>query len=172
MGSQGRQSLFDVYPKRFDVPAAIIASGALLALGLALPILSVEKLVFWKDEYSVITGIVALFREGHYILGLVVLTFSVVFPTVKVVVLAMTWFIPASVEKRHRVLGWLRILGPWSMMDVFAVALIVVIAKAGPLAKAQARAGIYLFAAAVVAAMLSTLLVEHLAKRAASDNES
>ena len=63
--------------------------------------------------------------------------------------------------------GWLEVLGRWSMLDVFVVAIIVVIAKSGGALEARPQIGIYLFASAVLASLLMTYQLRSLARRAA-----
>ena len=50
------------------------------------------------------------------------------------------------------------------MLDVFAVAILIVAAKLRDLTQVQPRIGIYLFALAIVLSMLTTMRVERLAK--------
>ncbi|MGA2602663.1 MAG: hypothetical protein ABSG14_00400 [Verrucomicrobiia bacterium] len=51
------QSIRDRYPRRIEVPRMILASFVLLLIALSLPLMAVEKMVFWKNEYSAIAGV-------------------------------------------------------------------------------------------------------------------
>jgi len=51
------------------------------------------------------------------------------------------------------------------MLDVFVVAIMIVLVKLGPLANVTAQQGVYFFCAAIVASMLSTMYVTRLARR-------
>ncbi|MFO7593789.1 MAG: paraquat-inducible protein A [Pseudomonadota bacterium] len=59
----------------------------------------------------------------------------------------------------------LMLLGKWSMLDVFVVAMFIMTVKMGAIVSVEVHTGLYLFSAGVVASMLLTHLVsrEHLA---------
>ena len=63
----------------------------------------------------------------------------------------------------HQVLHWLGILGKWSMLDVFVVAILIVLVKIGPLAKVEAQRGLYWFAGAILLSMITSMYVDSLA---------
>src|SRR5258706_7683927 len=154
-----------LYPRRVDVPLALLAATVSLGVGLVLPIMRVEKLLF-ENEFSVLSGISALFREGYWGLGALILVFSVLFPIAKLVVVWLIWGGGLARAERRRLLARLKTLGKWSMLDVFVVALSVVAVKLGSLAQVVPLAGVYVFAAAVLASMVATVLVERLTARA------
>ena len=159
------KSLQQMYPRRIDIPILIFISTGLLLVGLLLPLMHVEKMLFWKNEYSVLTGIAGLFDEREYFLAGLLLFFSVIFPIVKVAGLWVLWSMRFQIDQRRRFLEWLGFLGKWSMLDVFVVAILIVALKLGPLASVEPRAGVYVFCAAIMSAIFTTLWVEQLAKR-------
>lgn len=122
--------------------------------------------MFWKSSYSVWAGVVELWRQGEATLALIVFFFSIVFPLVKLTALAILWFVRLPEDGRSRLLHWLGLLGKWSMLDVFVVAILIVLVKLGPLARVEPRAGVYVFSAAILASMLTAMYVERLARRA------
>ena len=142
------------------VPLALILSSGLLAAGLSLPLLQTEQLLFWKSTYSVWTGVVSLWMQREYVLATILFTFSMVFPILKLAALTCIWFGPMRRAERERWLHWLGVLGKWSMLDVFIVAILIVVVKIGPLAKVNPRPGVYIFAAAIACSMLTTMLIE------------
>lgn len=159
------QSLCQFFPKRFDIPLMIFSSGILLVVGLSLPLMKVEKMIFWKNEYSVITGILGLMHDQEYFLAAILFFFSVVFPAIKLITLGILWQVKFDETKRRRILEWLGVLGKWSMLDVFVVAILIVAVKLGPLANVEPKIGVYVFSLAIAAAILTTMQVEKLAKR-------
>jgi paraquat-inducible protein A len=124
-------------------------------------------MIFWESEYSVLTGIAGLWDDGQHILAVVILFFSVLFPVAKLGLLWCVWTLRYSTEQRTLVIVWLERLGKWSMLDVFAVAILVVAAKLGAAADVRPRPGVYVFGAAVVLSMIATGLTERLAKHRA-----
>jgi paraquat-inducible protein A len=164
-----RTSLHSRFPRRLDIPVLLAASVGLLIAGLVLPTMHTEKLIFWEDTYSIIDGVIALFRESHFVLGALLFFFSMVFPVIKLVALGLLWFVPVRPETRGTALKWLLILGKWSMLDVFVVAVLIVITQLGGAIEAEARIGIYLFAAAIVGSLIASQSIQHLAKKVDGD---
>jgi len=159
------QSLRDRYPRRIEVPFLILASFVLLLIALSQPLLTVEEMVFWKNEYSVIAGVHGLWEQGQYPLAIILFFFSIVFPTFKLAMLGVLWTFRLAEGKRQAVLHWLGILGKWSMLDVFVVAILIVLVKLGPLAKVQPRRGVYWFAAAILLSMITSMYVDSPARK-------
>lgn len=143
----------------------ILASFVLLLIALSLPLMTVEKMVFWKNDYSVITGVHGLWEQGQYALAVILFFFSIVFPVFKLAMLAVIWTVRLAERKRQAVLHWLGILGKWSMLDVFVVAILIVLVKLGPLAKVRPQQGVYWFAAAILLSMITSMYVDSLAQK-------
>ena len=162
------KSLKDLHPGRRDVPFWIAAALVVLLAGLSLPILTVEKTVFWRhweNHYSVFVGVAELAKSGDWLLATILFFFSMVFPFAKLFSLALLWYRKLSEDDRQKTLHWLEILGKWSMLDVFVVAILIVAAKLRDLTQVQPRIGIYLFGLAIILSMLVTTRVERLAQR-------
>ena len=141
---------------------AIALSTVLLYVGLSLPLLYSQKL-FWESSYSVWTGVVALWQQNELALASVLFFFSIVFPFTKLIGLTVIWFLRLPEERCIRLLRWLEVLGKWSMLDVFVVAILIVLVKLGPFVKIEPRAGVYYFAAAILCSMLTAMYVSTLA---------
>jgi paraquat-inducible protein A len=163
-----RRSLRDLHPDRPLVPWLIAASSLLLAVGLSLPLMTVEKSVLWRhweNTYSVVTGIVNLAHEGDWLLSFIIFFFSIVFPVAKLTALWVIWAIRLDEDSRASLLHWLALLGKWSMLDVFVVAIMVVAAKLRTLTTVTPQVGVYVFGLSIIVSMLTTQYVEQLAKR-------
>lgn len=61
-------------------------------------------------------------------------------------------------------MNWLSHYGKWSMLDVFVVALLLVIVKLGVLATVEVHYGIYMYAVAGLLIMLCTTIINNIAK--------
>jgi paraquat-inducible protein A len=95
-----------------------------------------------------------LLRDGDFLVGGVILIFSVIFPAAKLIALAVSWQAERGSAERH--LGVLEQLGKWSMLDVFVIAALVACFKGFPGGShVQIEWGIYVFAASVVLSMLA-----------------
>ena len=91
-----------------------------------------------------------LLIDEQYLLGLVVIVFSIVFPFGKILVAAIVW--ARFRNTGHISLTWisrLEFLGRWSCADVLLVAMVIVVAKASGIAGASMEIGMWFFAAAI-----------------------
>ena len=109
------------------IPVLIIVALQLFGTGVFFPFFHVTKFWVFDDAVSGVGGIITLFREGEYFLFAVLTLFTLVFPCVKLGLLAVVWL-----EREHdlarvrRLHGWVESLGKWSMLDVFVVAILIV----------------------------------------------
>ncbi len=138
-----------------------------LAMGLSLPVITLTELVFRKNTYSILGGVIQLYNQKDYVLAAVIFIFSFVFPIVKLLSLLFLWFVPIDSNERKVVVTWLGHLGKWSMLDVYVVALTIIIAKSSTLLKAKPEMGIYYFGVSVILSILTSTRIERLSKRAA-----
>ena len=142
--------------RRFLLSLAIIGAAVCLALGITLPIIKLTKFFFWSSEYSLISTVSVLLRDGQTFLGLIVLVFSIIFPIVKLTYLLVASALPAAELRRHskrlQAIEW---IGKWSMHDVLVLALMIFFLKSQGVYDAASLPAVYLFTAAVVLMILS-----------------
>ena len=81
--------------RRFLLSLAIIGAAVCLALGITLPIIKLTKFLFWTSEYSLISTVEVLIRDGQSFLGVIVLVFSIMLPVVKLSYLLLVSTLPA-----------------------------------------------------------------------------
>lgn len=142
------------YRERWAVNALLVLAAVTLVLGLVLPIITLERLLFVRNTFSIVSGTRALAAEGRYLLLALIGGFSIVLPVIKLAVLAAAWNRGSrSGHTARRALGWISALGRWSMLDVFIVAVLVASVQLGAIADVQLHGGLYAFAASVVLAM-------------------
>lgn len=139
----------------------LILSLALLAAGLALPALSIGNFLVRKD-YSILQGVWAFYKAGDYFLFIVVGVFSVVLPTIKTLLSSYVWFaVPRGGRRAERIVRILAGISKWSMLDVFIIAVTMLVIEGSLLTSADVHAGIFTFAAAV---LLSTVAIRRMAQ--------
>jgi hypothetical protein len=139
----------------------------MLILGLITPILMVTihkeieylgDIVLSFESKGVIGSIVKLYESGDVIVAAVILLFSVFVPVVKVFLLL---FISVFVENKfaHKAVMFFKMIGKWSMVDVFVVAVFLVYLTAGnaDISRAEVEVGLYFFLAYVIVSMLVSL---------------
>lgn len=128
-----------------------------------------KEVLIWKirliDEratYSILSAIGKLWQDGNYGLFLLVFSFSVLFPWLKLGVVSMAaisrW---RGLESRGD--GWherIGALGKWSMIEVFMAALLCVMLKMGDLVRVKIEPGMYFFCASVIVGIATVALMK------------
>ena len=135
----------------------LMASFGLFILGVFSPLMTVKTWFLFANTFSLVSGLTQLVQAGHYVLFLIVLTFSLLMPLVK---LSLGVFVNITTSRTHtcsrRVLHWLALCGKWSMIEVFIVAILVVVGKMRGIAAVEVHYGLYAFAASVLLLHLAT----------------
>jgi len=155
----------------------LLFASVLLGLGLVAPCMSIHpsfgEYNSWVQllrpdlttpaTFSILGGILQLMRGESFALGLLLMVFSVVFPSVK---LATLWWGTAMLSQGRSpgVVLWIaHHAGKFSMLDVMVIALIVIAIKGLPGDTHIAVGwGLFAFAASVVLSMVASVLVKRL----------
>lgn len=141
----------------------LLLSLGLLLAGLLLPAITVRSL-FFSQDYSLVDSVAGFLARGDYFLFAVVFVFTIAFPVFKIATgLALWYVLDAAHPAARRVLDWLSALSKWSMLDVFIIAIIVLIADGRLLSSADVQLGAVVFAVAVLASTWATRRLSRLA---------
>lgn len=141
--------------------ALLIAAYALYLPANLLPIMHTRSL-FGVQEDTILSGVIYLWHSGSWVLALIVFVASIAVPLLKLLsltglVIAVQWRRPGAPERKARVYRLLELIGRWSMLDVYVVAILVALVQAQSLASMAPGAGVLAFAAVVVLSMLATM---------------
>lgn len=147
-------------------PLIMICLGLWIA-GCIVPMVTTEKLIFFRQDYSVFVFIKVLFDEREWLLLIVVALFSVGNPLFKLDRLYWVWrHQDAQGEAIKKTMKMIDFVSKWSMGDVFVIAVSVVIAKTSSiLADAYIRPGLYLFAASSLGSMMAAYMLRRAVER-------
>jgi len=138
----------------------LLLTAVLLGFGLVMPLITFKQLIFFTNTFSVFSGVKALFAEKQYLLFCIVFLFSIVIPIFKLILLSVNWNFPvANHHYRAKLLSLSSHLARWSMLDVFAVAVFVVMMKIDLIAKVETHQGLIVFTTAVLSLMLLTTYI-------------
>jgi paraquat-inducible protein A len=149
------------------VSVSLLLAAASLALGCLAPLMTFQKFFIFSDSVSLVSGLGELWIKQYFLLFAIIFSFSIVLPMTKLLTLAWLWHAPfVSADQHDRRLHILELIGKWSMLDVFVVALLVVSLKLATVARVEIRYGLYAFVAAVLLTMLITAYVRKLSNRA------
>lgn len=133
--------------------ALIILAAVFLPLGLLLPVLETTRLWVFKDSYSLIDTVGGLFDNGEIALALLIGTFSIVTPTLKLVL--VTWLHLVGPEGHTGLARWVERLGKWSLTDVLVIAVLIVV-WSGTGLKLTTQPGLWFFALSAISLMLAS----------------
>jgi paraquat-inducible protein A len=124
------------------------------------PVMTVRQ--FERGEpQTILSGVAHMIESGFLSLALIVFVASVVVPILKFLSIA---FLVATVQFRWtgsrrvatRLHHIVELVGRWSMIDVFTIALLVALVQLGFLATVEAGTGAVFFGAVVVLTMISS----------------
>lgn len=167
MSPEVNRSLGEIHRgERLPIVLMLVLSLALFLAGLFRPFTRITKLWLFDNDVSVYQGLIALFKEQEIFLFGILLIFTVIFPFVKISALLTLWLTPGlKAQTMSRVHGFVSNLSKWSMLDVFVVAVLVVLIRSGGLARIKAQDGLLLFCASVVLTQIVSEWTGRIAKR-------
>lgn len=131
------------------VPVAAVLALGLFAAGVVLPLLHTEKWIFWENQYSLLGAASGMLGGGMTVLGIGFVLFVIVLPVVQQLLVLLLGVLQWSDVGA----GGVRLLlevERWAMMDVVALALVVVFIRLGNMTDAQFRVGAWMLGAAVL----------------------
>jgi len=137
----------------------LVALGANV-LALSAPFMTLHEAFEQPYTYSLPGAAVLMWQQRLYVISLLIVGFSICFPFIKIGGLLGSLLLPLSARGRGRLLAVLGAMGRWSLLDVFVVMLLMVIASHQWAVSTQVHVGVFLFMAAIGLAMLVTECLE------------
>ncbi len=140
--------------------AFMIAAAALYVPANTLPIMVTQQFPIYRSD-TIMSGVTYLWVEGSVSLAAIVFAASILVPMLKLCALAVllvssrrpsTW----RQHGRTKLYHLLEIVGHWSMLDVFVVALLSAVVQLGRFASVEPGLAIIPFAGVVVLTMLAS----------------
>ena len=131
-------------------PLLLLVSAVSFGLGIVLPLVKLEKLWIFSETPSLISIITDLWLDGESLLAVIVATFSIAFPFIKMFSVYQAAF-SGRIAK-----SWVSTLAKWSMMDVMLVAIAIFAAKTSGLASAVSQLGLWFFALSAISISLAS----------------
>jgi paraquat-inducible protein A len=114
------------------------------------------------DDNTILSGVVELWVKGSPGLAVIVFTASIVVPMLKFLVMALllissrrgsNWALP----QRAKLFRLVELIGYWSMLDVFVVALLTALVRFNLLSLVEPLPGVIFFGLTVVLTMLASM---------------
>lgn len=166
------------------IRGVILAAAVTLGFGLVLPSMTVTthfgEYDVWvrllkpdlnrESTYSILSGILTMLGGRSTGIGLLLLFFSVIFPTAKLAIMAMATEELSRGRRAHWLLAVAHHTGKFSMLDVMVLALIVIAIKGmGKTTTVDLRLGVFFFAASVIGSLAASVMLHRLETRGAHE---
>jgi paraquat-inducible protein A len=141
--------------------ALLIAAALLYLPANLLPIMRTVSLGD-VDDNTILSGVVELWRNNSWDLAIIVFVASIVVPMMKFVVLG-TLLVSSqrksrwALKQRARLYRLVELVGYWSMLDVFVVALLSALVHFQVLSRVEPKPGVIYFGLVVVLTMLASM---------------
>jgi paraquat-inducible protein A len=141
--------------------ALLIAAMILYVPANFVPIMRTVSL-FSADDNTILTGVVQLWQAGSWDLAIIVFVASIVVPMLKFFALGLLLISVqrrsvANMQQRTKLFRLVEVVGYWSMLDVFVVALLTGVVQFGVLAQVVPLPGVIWFGLMVVLTMLASM---------------
>ncbi len=125
-----------------------------------LPTMTTDSLIMGKKDDTILSGIMYLWAHGDKPIATIVFVASIVTPIFKMLSIAylcVSCYLRSNkrIIWRTKLYHFNELIGRWSMIDVFVVALLGALVQMGALGTIQPRLGIVAFALVVFFSMLS-----------------
>jgi len=155
-----RATLHSRIPGSLSRTWALIIAAAILYIPANVLIITESVKLGKVQSDTIISGVIYFLKTGSWHIALIIFGASIIVPLVKLVVLS---YLMISIHrrsswrpgKRTRIFRILKLIGRWSMVDIFVVTIAVSLVRLGFLASVQAGPGAVYFGAVVVLTMLA-----------------
>ncbi|MDP6709024.1 MAG: paraquat-inducible protein A [Alphaproteobacteria bacterium] len=141
--------------RRIAALAAYAGLGCLVP-GVFLPALTIGR---FGDEvgYSIVDTAVVMANTGSYAIATIIVVFSILFPIFKLLVALLVAMAPPSAPESagYRLVDFCYRFGKHSMLDVFVIAVFIVVYKVQDVFTARVEWGLYFFMAGIVFSVVS-----------------
>ena len=113
------------------------------------------------SESTIWDGCVKLFQDGQWVVAVIVFLASILIPLFKLIglfFLVVTTRLASArrLQERTRIYKFIDVIGPWAMLDVFLLSVLVALVKLEQLATVLPGPGILAFTAVVVFTILAS----------------
>jgi len=148
-------------PHSLGVTALLLLGAAILYVPAnVLPVMYTDT--FFDDEKdTILSGVLVLLHSGSWPIALLVFIASIVVPLLKIIALSVVVYSawrrsPRRRRQRTELYRLVEFIGRWSMLDIYAISLLVTLVQIQSLASIVVGWGALAFGAVVVLTLLAT----------------
>jgi len=167
--------LYMVGKNRALLSGLIILSIIALVTGWFSPILEITayqeipilgNTIFQYESKSIISALYKMVDSKQYVIAAIIMLFTVITPIIKTLLL-LTMSLKERLHLSSKTINVMSLIGKWSMLDVFVVAIIVTYfsLKATGKTDANIQIGVYYFSIYVILSMICTYIISIKSKK-------
>jgi paraquat-inducible protein A len=152
--------LYERKPHSLALTAALLVCAAVLYVPANLLPVMVTRSLIDDERDTIMSGVIVLIQDGSWPVALMVFIASIVVPLLKILGLSVVLFSawrrsPRRRQQRSELFRMVVFIGRWSMLDVYAISLLVALVQIRTLAFVSVGWGALAFAAVVVLTMFA-----------------
>jgi paraquat-inducible protein A len=147
--------LFQRKPHSLALTAALLLCAAILYVPANLLPVMYTRTIFDEEQDTIMSGVLTLLHSGSWPIAVLVFVASIVVPMLKIIALCVVLFSawrrsPRYRTQRSELFRMVEFIGRWSMLDVYAISLLVTLVQIRSLAFVSVGWGALAFGAVVV----------------------
>jgi paraquat-inducible protein A len=147
--------LFQRKPHSLALTAALLLCAAILYVPANLLPVMYTRTIFDEEQDTIMSGVLTLLHSGSWPIAVLVFVASIVVPMLKIIALCVVLFSAWRRSGRYRtqrseLFRMVEFIGRWSMLDVYAISLLVTLVQIRSLAFVSVGWGALAFGAVVV----------------------
>jgi paraquat-inducible protein A len=150
---------------RWIIPILLALSFIANILGLLLPFLQIDEAFHANVIYSLPHSVALMWGHKLFLISILILVFSIIFPFFKLCSLVAVWFFPWKSKTRKKYLHGIELLGKWSFMDIFVVILLLALTSKQTNISSTIHSGVYFFIGAISLSMITSEIIMSLARK-------
>ncbi|HEY0746059.1 MAG TPA: paraquat-inducible protein A [Steroidobacteraceae bacterium] len=147
-------------PHSLALTATLLICAAVLYVPANLLPVMYTRTIFDEEKDTIMSGVLVLLQSGSWPIAVLVFIASIVVPMLKILALGVVLFSawrrsPRYRSERSGLFRMVEFIGRWSMLDVYAISLLVALVQIRTLASVAVGWGALAFAAVVVLTMFA-----------------
>jgi paraquat-inducible protein A len=147
-------------PHSLALTAALLLCAAVLYVPANLLPVMYTRTIFDEEKDTIMSGVLVLLHSGSWPIAVLVFVASIVVPLLKILALGVVLFSAWRRSARNRtqrskLFRMVEFIGRWSMLDVYAISLLVALVQIRSLASVAVGWGAVAFGAVVVLTMFA-----------------
>ena len=140
----------------------LVTAFTLNVVALTLPFMVLKVYGDPAEAYSIPRTVQLMWSLDFFVIAILIVGFSLIFPFLKLTSLLVLWYIPMTGRVRGMGLRVLGSLGRWSLLDVFVALVLIVLSHDQKLFVTEIKLGLPLFLGAICLSMLSGELMTNM----------